>query len=202
MPTSFDTWPLGPIAVLARLRGPERAAVAARRRLRTALDRVLRSRSASRSYPEPCTADGPIVSPGRQLRLADRVVRARPGHPDREQDDRRVHDVAAVAAPVPRDQRAECRRPGLAGDRPARRVPRANSTRSRRARTRRTSTRRGPGSIRRRRGGAGPRRRERDRRRPGERPPEPAHEARRQATSGPIPISRSSGSPNAFRKKL
>src|SRR6266540_6675367 len=71
-----------------------------------------------RAVLEPVVADRQRL-PGTELLCAHLVVRARASDADRQQDDRRVHDVPAVAPPVPRDQLRERTGPRAAGKRAA-----------------------------------------------------------------------------------
>ena len=80
---------------------------AGRRRGRRRSSRGSRSRSAraacgARGRRACSSRDASSTGPGASLVLRDVSVGARAGDPDREQDDRGVDDVAAVAAPVAR----------------------------------------------------------------------------------------------------
>ena len=152
-----------------------------------------------------CSRPTLTSSPGRSafVRLVDRLVDARAGDPDRQADDRGMDDVAAVAAAVAGDERRRSAGPRARRPAPCRAASRGRTrARSTRARKPRTCRRSGPASTTRRRarsatapaasataaGHASVR-------------PSARSEARRQATSGPMPISSSSGSPKMRRKK-
>ncbi len=113
------------------------------------------SRVVSSSIREPVVADGHRLA-GAQLLLFHLVVGARADDADREQDDRRVHDVPAVAPPVAA-RRAPRRRPATSRRRaPAWLASRARTrSRSRRARRPRTCRRRARSETSPRRGAAG-----------------------------------------------
>src|SRR5215207_9449184 len=122
---------LGAVAVLPGLERPERAAVP-----RDPDDGPPFERVRAFAHGEPLVRQRVRTHvhglARAELGLTDRVVGARPGHADREQDYGRVNDVTPIAAAVPGNQRAQ---------------------------TRRTNTRRGPGSSRRPRAAATPARR-------------------------------------------
>ena len=84
----------------------------------------------------------------RELPLDDRVVRARAGDADREQHDRGVDDVSAVASPVPPDEAAEGRRDALARERAPRGRPADELEADRREHERREGVRDQPGDRR------------------------------------------------------
>ena len=140
---------------------------------------------------------------GTERPLAHRLVGARAGDPDREHDDGRVDDVAAVPAPVPRHEHRERPPPPLARDRAARRRAAHELEHDRRGDERgegvREQARRRAAEAEREQHDAG----RRPRPRAGTRNvfPSERSEARRHATSGPRPIRSSSGSPNVCRKK-
>ena len=195
MPTSREVAD----AVVVDLRGRERA-------VRAAADRAARPRSRAsgrsrdgRRVLEPLVRERVAGDRASSARVSsccslDGRVGARAGDADREQHDRRVDDVAAVAPAVARDELEQrAGRPGAAdeldddrrqheraegvGDQPGRRRAGAEQ---RSATTPATSA--APIGQRRVRTSA-------------------RTDARRQAISGPIPISSSSGSPKMRRKK-
>ena len=190
------------VRVLARLERAEILAVAAHEQVRAHLGGVRRVALRQRCVGDLVAGDRERLPP-RELALDDRVVGARAGDPDREQDDRDVDDVAAVAAPVAADQRGERAGPRLARERLAR-LRAADELEPDRGEHERREGVRDQSRDRR----AGPedeqhdaRRRRRRRTARGTCCPSPRSDARRQAISGPMPISSSSGSPKMRRKK-
>ena len=139
----------------------------------------------------------------REPALDDGVVGARARHADREQHDRRVDDVAAVATPVSPHEAPEGPRDRLARERAPRGRPAHELDDDRGEDERRERVRDQPRDRRSRPEGDEQEPRVRARCPRATRPPARgrASDARRHATSGPIPISRRSGSPKIRRKK-
>ena len=168
------------------------------------LDRVRRRRcSVEPQVGERVAADARSCSPG--LRLPSVVVakRADPDRADHEQDDRRVDDVAAVAAPVPPDEARRTRRARSPTDR----LPRARAARElehdrrEHERRERVADRARPGSIPAPSASSSEPGASAAAAGPATARPSAWSDARRQATSGPMPMSRTSGSPKAIAKK-
>ncbi len=107
------------VGVLARLQRPEGPTVPAHQQMRPYLGGMRRV-ALGQALERDRVARHREGLTGRELPLHDRVVRARAGDPDREQDDCDMDDVPAVAAAVAPDQREECSRPRLARQRPPR----------------------------------------------------------------------------------
>ena len=130
IPTSDETWGSGPAILYEFLSASSLPSLCRSGSRPAARGPPLHARSRARStlwYVTRVAGHRERLA-RRQLPLDDGVVGARAGDPDREQHDRDMHDVPAVAAPVAPDQRGEGDGPDSCESARRARVPRTNSS--------------------------------------------------------------------------